>query len=92
MLRLDRTAIGDAGLRPFLASETLTSVNLVGTVVSDDGLLALLGVPSLREVHVWESRVTDAGIAAARERRPDIRVIGAEAPPRPAPVGDAPAP
>ncbi len=91
-LRLDRTAIGDAGLRPFLASETLTSVNLVGTVVSDEGLLALLGVPSLREVHVWESGVTDAGIAVARERRPDVRVIGAEAPPRPAPVGDAPAP
>ncbi len=89
-LRLDRTDIGDAALRPFLQSESLLSVNLVGTVVGDEGLLALLGVPTLREVHVWESRVTEAGIAAARERRPDVRVIGAEAPPQPAPAdGDA---
>jgi uncharacterized membrane protein/mono/diheme cytochrome c family protein len=83
-LRLDRTAVGDAALRPFLTSERLTTVNLVGTFVGDEGLLALLGVPSLREVHVWESKVTESGIAAARERRPDVRVIGAEAPPRPA--------
>lgn len=79
-IRLDDTAFGDAGIAPLLAQRGLVSANLVGTQVSDTGLLALMELPSLREVYVWRSRVTEAGLAAARDRRPDVRVVGSEAP------------
>lgn len=87
-LRLDHVALTDASadaIRRFGALETL---NVVGTGFGDRGLGAIADLPNLRRVYVFESAVTDAGIAVALLSNGTLDVVGDI---RPAPAPNPPA-
>ena len=75
-LRLDQTGIGDAGMEELVPLKELAVLNLFGTKVGDEGLRAVGALPRRERVFVWQSGITAKGIAALREFRPDVQVIG----------------
>lgn len=71
-LRLNDTAVDDAGLEQLLELRHLTSLVLYGTEVSDAGLDLLKGLPALQKVNLWKTSVSyDASteFVAAKENR-----------------------
>jgi hypothetical protein len=61
ILDLSRTDVTDAGLVPLAHCRSLQKLNLAGTVVGDEGLKALAGLP-LETLDLSETGVTDAGM------------------------------
>ncbi len=70
-LHLERTAITDAGLQGLLHLESLEYLDLYGTQVSDTGLRQLEGLPKLKQVFLWQTKVTPAAAAEFAEARTD---------------------
>lgn len=68
------TTLDDAAFARFAALEQLEYLNAFGTGLGDDGLVALLGLPKLRSVYAWQSKVTEAGAAKAKATSPELRV------------------
>lgn len=62
-LRLDQTAITDAGLARLEALPQLESLSLQFTPVSDAGLVTLARLPHLQMLYLAGSNVTPAGVA-----------------------------
>jgi mono/diheme cytochrome c family protein len=82
LVRLDLgdTAVGDAAVRSLGALPELRSLVLWRTQVGDGTLerLASPGIcPALTDLYLAETKVTDAGLAAFAERRPDVHVHAA---------------
>ena len=75
-LHLERTKIGDEGLKHLKGATQLTYLNLYGTQVTDAGLKHIKSLPKLEKLYVWKSKVTDAGIAALQKDRTDLMVVG----------------
>jgi uncharacterized membrane protein len=74
-LRLARNRLTDASLATLAALPKLAHLNLYGnTLVTDVGLDALAASASLREVFLWQTGATDAGVARLRALRPDLAV------------------
>jgi hypothetical protein len=49
-------------------------LNLFGTAVSDAGVENLKGLSELRHLYVWQTKVTDAGVAALKKALPNVDV------------------
>jgi uncharacterized membrane protein len=74
-LRLARNRLTDASLPALAALPRLEHVNLYGNVgVTDAGLDALTSAPSLREVYVWQTAVTETGAARLRAARAGLQL------------------
>jgi uncharacterized membrane protein len=74
-LRLARNRLTDAGLASLAALPALEHLNLYGNAgVTDSGLAALGASRSLRELYVWQTSATEAGITRLREQRPDLDI------------------
>ena len=74
-LRLSRNKITNRGVGALARLPKLTSLNLYGNVgVTDAGLEALGRVATLRQVYLWQTGVTSAGVAKVRAARPDLAV------------------
>ncbi len=79
-LRLSRNAITDRGVALLSALPRIEHLNLYGNGgVTDASVDVLAGVGSLRRVDVWQTGMTEDGIARLRQRRPDLQVQGAAA-------------
>jgi uncharacterized membrane protein len=80
-LRLARNRLTDASIATLTALPKLAHLNLYGNAhVTDAGLDALAASASLREVFLWQTGATDAGVAKLRAQRPDLAVeFGANA-------------
>ncbi len=63
-LRLDGSAVTDAGLRRIGGHKELTYLSLINTAVGDDGLAQLDQLTNLRELDLSHTRLTDAGLRA----------------------------
>jgi hypothetical protein len=50
-------------------------LDLQGTSVTDEGVLRLAELSSLRNLNVNNSRVTDAGVAKLKAARDDLKVV-----------------
>ncbi len=59
----DKSVYSGAGLI-HLKGSRVESVNFGGSWFNDEGVRAAVGVPSLRELIIYHTRVTDAGLAA----------------------------
>jgi hypothetical protein len=46
----------------------------VGTQISDRGLLTLAKIKSLKRVYLWQTRVTEKGVAQLKKMRPDLSI------------------
>ncbi|MCZ6574214.1 MAG: hypothetical protein O7C98_13740 [Planctomycetota bacterium] len=75
-LDLQKTGVTDKGLRTLAKQKrsSLRRLNLYGTAVTDEGLLALAGLSKLTALYVWDTKATDAGVAALHERLPGCRI------------------
>jgi hypothetical protein len=70
-LFLEGSNISDAGLARLSTMPSLGYLGLGNTRITDAGLMALAAVPSLKKIDLGQG-VTEAGVAALRQRRPDI--------------------
>ena len=64
VLRLDGTAITDAGLAALAPLSRLTSLNLNRTPVTDQALVPLRRLKTLQKVFLWDTAVTADGVTA----------------------------
>ena len=79
-LRLSRNALTDAGVVSLTTLPQLTHLNLYGNAaVSDASVDALAGAAALQRVDVWQTGVSDEGIARLRQRKPELDVQAASA-------------
>ena len=62
-LHLEQTNVEDRHLEALRGAVHLRYVNLYGTDVGDDGPAHLSSLPALEDIYVWQSQVTDAGVA-----------------------------
>lgn len=75
-LHLERTAIGDEGLRHLKSCQDLEYLNVYGTKISDKGLEHLRGLKKLKKLYVWQTGVTEAGIVKLKQSLPGLAIIG----------------
>jgi uncharacterized membrane protein/mono/diheme cytochrome c family protein len=74
-LRLGRNRITDRGLAALGELPLLEHLNLYGNSgITDPGLDSLAGIASLRELYLWQTGVSAAGVERLRQQRPDLRV------------------
>ena len=74
-LRLARNRITDRGLAALGDLRVLEHLNLYGNVgVTDAGLESLARIASLRELYLWQTGVSAAGVERLRAQRPDLEV------------------
>jgi hypothetical protein len=83
-LRLDGTAVGDAGLAALGTLARLESINLVGAKVTSKSTGWFGGQPMLRRVYVWQTELdtpeATKAIADGRASGPKLEVIGKDLP------------
>jgi len=70
---MSETQVGDEGVA-HLAKLPLVLIVLHKTRITDAGLRHLAGIKNLREIHIGETAVTDAGVAALKQALPELRV------------------
>jgi hypothetical protein len=80
-LILKRTGIGDATLERIGPIESLETLDVSGTRITDRGMLALGNKPALRELRINRTAVTDRGVAIVRDfaALEDLELIGVSA-------------
>jgi hypothetical protein len=79
-LRLSRNELTDRGVEALAGLPRLERLNLyANTGVTDASVDALAGAASLKTLAIWQTGMTDSGIARLRQRRPDLAVQGAAA-------------
>lgn len=77
-LRLSNNAITDAGVRALAGMTQLEYLNLYGNAgITDASAAALASLPNLARVFVWQTDMSEEGIATLRRLRPDLDVQGA---------------
>jgi hypothetical protein len=75
-LHLERTKIGDEGLKHLTSFKDLEYLNVYDTKVTDAGLEYLKELKNLRKLYVWKSGVTEAGIKKLNESLPELEIVG----------------
>ncbi|MBK7644311.1 MAG: hypothetical protein IPJ19_14920 [Planctomycetes bacterium] len=73
-LDLRGTGIADAALAPIAGHARLESLVLARAKLSDASVEVLLGLPKLARVYLWESGVTQAGLARLAQERPKLAI------------------
>jgi Leucine-rich repeat (LRR) protein len=79
-LRLDYSSFTDADAHGLAELKRLEVLALAHSNVGDDALKHLHGLTKLRELDLTGTRVTAAGLAAARKALPKCRIVGGPAP------------
>jgi hypothetical protein len=74
-LALVNAPVTDAGIQHLLKLTGLKRLNMAGTQITDDGLVALSGLHNLEWVCVNRTRVTALGVDQLKAARPDVEVI-----------------
>jgi uncharacterized membrane protein len=73
-LHLENSGITDKGVKELENLESLEYLNLYGTAISDQSIESLAKLKNLKRVFLWQTNVTGKGVAALREKRPDVEV------------------
>ena len=80
-LRLSHNELTDRAVAALSGMKRLERVNLYSNPgITDASVYALVGMKSLRRLDVWNTGMTQAGMARLRELRPDLDVQGAASP------------
>ena len=67
--------VTNKGIEALQKLEHLTELNLYGTRVSNNTLITLGQMKSLKKLFVWNTRITDKDIADFKALHPDVEVI-----------------
>ncbi len=73
-LNLKNTGITNASISPIGEFKKLEYLNIVGTQINDEGLLALIPSASLKKIFCWQSGITANGVMAFQKKYPNIEV------------------
>jgi hypothetical protein len=71
---LDSHLLSNDGIRRVAQSPTIYHLTIVSEQIDDEVLDDLAAMPSLRELTLWNTKVTMQGIGRLRSKRPDIDV------------------
>jgi uncharacterized membrane protein len=71
-VKLKDTRTGSEAARVLAALPALEVVNFYGSDLDDAGLAVLSKAPSIRTIYAGETKVTDAGVEAARAANPEL--------------------
>lgn len=74
-LNLNFSSIDGSGLSSLQSLKKLTSLSLAGTAVGADKLGPVLALPALRELYVWNTKVTEDDKASLSAAHPNIRIF-----------------
>jgi hypothetical protein len=69
------TSVGDDALTALNKLPSLWYINLVGTEVTDKGIQTLASIPSLKEIYLWNSKVSADGAAKLQTALPNAKII-----------------
>ena len=76
-LNLNNTEVSDAGLAHLAGLHNLTYLNVYGCKnVTDAGLAHVDSIRTLSKVYIWQSAVTDDGVAKFKTSLPGTEVVG----------------
>jgi hypothetical protein len=56
------------------ALRAVRELNLNGTLVDDTSLTWIAGLPSLEDLYLWRSKVSEQGVSKLRAAKPDLRI------------------
>ncbi len=73
-LDVSRTAVTGATMSDLVGLEYLLRLNLYGTQVDDAALDQLADFPALESVYLWNSNVTEEGVARLRDALPNAEI------------------
>jgi hypothetical protein len=79
-LALVNAPITDAGIPHLLGRIGLKRLNVAGTGITDEGLVALGRLPNLEWICVNRTQVTSQGVATLKGTRPDVEVMNGSEP------------
>jgi hypothetical protein len=71
---LDSPLLNNDGVRRISGSSTISHLTIASEQVDDEVLDDLAAMPSLRELTLWNTKITTQGIGRLRSKRPDIDV------------------
>jgi len=75
-LKLQKTSISDESLRLIADNlNQLSVLNIYGTKITDQGLDYLSNMASLKQLFIWQTQTTAAGINRLKSALPDIEVV-----------------
>lgn len=74
-LDVSGTAITESGLAELRDCERLEHLDLSSTQIGDSSTGEILDLPALKSVNVWNSKMTEVGVARLHADRPDLHVI-----------------
>ena len=73
-LDVSRTTITGSTLGELASLAFLSRINLYGTALDDAGLDALAAFPALESAYVWQTNVTEEGVARLRDALPKAEI------------------
>src|SRR5688572_15308517 len=76
ILNLNFTRIQGSGVAGLARLENLQSVSFAGTSIKAKDLEAILKLPKLTEVYVWNSQIGEEDRAILAKKYPDVEIIG----------------
>ena len=74
-VKLKETRTGDAAAKILAALPAVTTVNFFGTDLEDSGLDALAQGAAMKTIYAGETKVTEAGVKAAEQLKPGLKII-----------------
>lgn len=66
--------LSSSALKALSALPHLEYLNVIGTSLDDDGLRELVKLPTIRHLHVWQTKVTPDAIASSKEAYPHVEI------------------
>jgi hypothetical protein len=88
-LRLDNNKLTDKGVAALTLLRNLEYLNIYGNAgVTDASIATLAQLPALREVYLWGTSVSPAGVEKLRQQRPEVRVNAGNKPVSVLPSGE----
>jgi len=73
-LNLKNTAISNAAFAKIAKLGKLESLNIVGTRMDDEGLLAFVPTASLKKIFCWNTGISEKGVMAFQRKYPTIEL------------------
>jgi len=74
-LNLNFTDIQGTGLSALRSLSKLSSVSLSGTSIGNEHVQSIIDLPSLSELFIWNTKVTDTEAVALQKKYPQVKII-----------------
>ncbi len=73
-LNLNFTDVKGTGLSALKSLSKLASVSLAGTAIGNDEIQSIISAPSLRELFIWNTKISETEAVALQNQYPQVKV------------------